>query len=197
MAIEIINQDYRFMPPRIKSEIDISYRIYANYLHDLESILWILIWTLFKYQRTTTKAKSEPTQKMGLRVFSNKQLFSHNRRTEKNREACLFNKMFLSEEEWIPEYFQCLRDLAIKFKVHLFDAYCKVEENFNSEKSIKPPPEGSVHLSILDAFKECITDGFGVTPIDYCELVVILRKLLLKRAAPDEDVDEKTSKKVK
>ena len=71
MAIEIINQDYRFMPPRIKSEIDISYRIYANYLHDLESILWIIIWTLLKYQKNTTDVNSDPIESIKERVKLN------------------------------------------------------------------------------------------------------------------------------
>ena len=182
MALEIMTQNHRFMPPKKKAQMHrSSCGMYANYLHDLESILWIAIWTLLKYQKDTTNVDSDPIQDIRSRVKLNKKLFSHTDDVKENRETCLYNKKFVSDEmKWIPDYFQPLKDLANSFKNYLFTAYCDTEEGNGEKGVIKPPPEGSVHLSILDAFKGCTIDGFGVTPIDYGELVDILNNSLSK-----------------
>ena len=201
MALEIMTQDYRFMTPKKKAQIlRSSCGMYANYLHDLESILWIAIWTILKYQKDTTNVSSDSMKNISERFDLNEELFSYGVDVRKNRETCLYDSEFLSSEtKWIPDYFQPLRDLVVSFKNYLFSAYCDVEEGYQAKGVIKPLSEGSVHLSILDAFKGCTIDGFGVTPINYDELADILRVLLLppKRATSDEDIDTKITKKVK
>ena len=189
------------MPPKKKAQMHrSSCGMYANYLHDLESILWIAIWTLLKYQKDTTNVDSDPIQDIRSRVKLNKKLFSHTDYVKENRETCLYNKKFVSDEmKWIPDYFQPLKDLVNSFKNYLFTAYCDVEEGCEEGEVIKPPSEGSVHLSVLDAFKGCTIDGFGVTPINFSNLADTLLADLLppKRAASDGDIDTKITKKVK
>ena len=201
MALEIMTQNHRFMPPKKKAQMHrSSCGMYANYLHDLESILWIAIWTLLKYQKDTTNVSSDPTKDIRERIEMNDRLFSYKVDVKENRETCLYDSDFLlNEMKWIPDYFQPLKDLANSFKNYLFTAYCDTEEGNGEKGVIKPPPEGSVHLSILDAFKGCTMDGFGVTRINYDEIAQILRVLQLppKRATSDEDIDTKITKKVK
>ena len=200
MAIEIVNREYIFTDPmKTFRSSEVSNEVYANYLHDLESILWIIIWTLLKYQKNTTDVNSDPIESIKERVKLNQELFSHEHDIQQHRKRCLTNKPFLSSGTvWVPESFQPLRDLAYSFRNLLFCAYYGVEAAFESSKVIKPPSEGSVHLSILNAFKECMIDGFGVTLINYGELADILNDLLLsKEAASAGDTDENVTKKIR
>ena len=189
------------MDPIVKSQLPGESNVmYANYLHDLESILWIIIWTLLKYQKNGTDLSSDPNQTIRDRVRLNKDLFSNVTNFRLNRTNCIsINSHLLSNTRWTPEYFQPLRSLADSFRQCLFTAYCNDEKGFKVAEPIRPPPEGSVHQLILNIFRELRMDGFGVTPIDYKELTLILPRipLIFKQVASDRDTVTKETKKAK
>ena len=88
----------------------------------------------------------------------------------RGRRRILKEKAFIDQDMvWVPEYFQPLKQLATSFREYLFDAYYKEENELDMTKTIKVP-EGSVHLSLLSAFKEFKMGEVCVSPIDYEKL---------------------------
>ena len=78
MAIEIASQIYHFAPPELtvdevmeddtQDEEDESLEnakggIYHNYLHDLESLWWIIVWTAFIYEKSPAADDDETLER--------------------------------------------------------------------------------------------------------------------------------------
>ena len=191
MSIEIAKRNYHFMDFKSSYTFKSSCGIYANYLHDLESIFWILVWTLFVYRKDSAEcADSESTHKQ---KTQGEELFLQDSAGLFDREQFLTSKEnFDTKMESIPEYFGNLKVLITTFKDHLLDYYCEGEKNITLNGPIKPT-EGSVHNSILEAFKSYgIPDGdagFKIIPVD--------PPRSLKRSTPDEVTDEKPVKRLR
>ena len=175
MAIEIVDQKYRFIQPQKSSKYDSSNGIYYNYLHDLESILWILIWTLLSYRKHTIQADSEPEFLSSERADKYTSLFTHGKEVKGERERLIGESSDLEcEMEWVPTYFRPLRDLAASFRNSLREAYIEEEKDFELAQAIMPSK--LVHQTILRAFrgsniKNYRKDGLCVTRIGYSELI--------------------------
>lgn len=176
---------------------DLSNGIYANYLHDLESMFWILIWTMSKYQMETTKGIDPEL------IISQKEirdiLFSQKDGAKTSRELFLKNdSTFEKRLDLIPNYYEDLKKLARSFREHLYGAYREEEKNMKADGLIKPS-EGSVHLSILETFKTTKIDEYRVIPINYAELESTPTKSpqSLKRPTSNDDLEKKQRKKAK
>ena len=176
MAIEIVDQKYRFMQPQKSSKYDSSNGIYYNYLHDLESILWILIWTLLSYREHTIRANSEPKSITVPRAGTYSNLFKHNEVIQGERERMMEESDNLEgRAKWISKYFQPLKTLAASFRNSLHKAYIREEKGF-ALKQVIIPSKSPVHQTILRAFKKpdikrFRKDGLCVTRIGYSELI--------------------------
>ena len=174
-------------------ECESSSGIYANYLHDLESILWILVWTLFVYRKDSAECVS--SESTCAQKSEGDRLFAQAGMGLLHREKFLKSKETFNEKmKFIPDYFGNLKELITKFKDHLLNSYYDEEKNITSASNgpIKPT-EGLVHNSILEAFR-CygIPDGD-----DGFELTLVNPPRSLKRSTPDEATDEKPAKKLR
>ena len=161
-----------------------SFGIYANYLHDLESILWIIIWTMFLYRKETiefTDLKSMYAQK-----DAGSDLFSNETEGILNRVDFLTSKeAFTDQMEFIPEYYKNIKELATTFKDHLIKAYYKEEHKITAKDPILHP-KNPIYRSILKTFRShSIPDGdtgLMLSPIE--------SSLSLKRPRSGEDKDD-------
>ena len=78
MSIEIANQSYHFLPSQLtvdevmeddtqdegnRRSGNAKGGIYHNYLHDLESLWWIIIWTAFIYEKSPAAVDDETLER--------------------------------------------------------------------------------------------------------------------------------------
>lgn len=191
MSIEIEKQKRQFMDFKDKYKHKSSCGIYANYLHDLESIFWILIWTMFIYRKKTIELTDLESicrqKKAGSKLFSRKRASIINR-----TDFLTSEERFIKQMEFIPEYFGSLKKLATAFKDHLLKVYCEEEHNIAVNVPITPRDE-SVHKSTLEIFRL-----YGVPDGDNgLMLTLVDSQSCLKCLTPVEDgeADKKQAKK--
>ena len=189
MSIEIALQAYQFMDFQNQYTYDSSCGIHANYLHDLESIFWIVMWTMFKYQKETesTDSKSIHAQKKGSKI-----LFSNTENVARRRNFLMKKHFFDEVIKHVPGYFKELKTLATTFKDHLLRVYYKEESEITVGNPIRPSNE-EVYNSILEAFR-----SYTIANRDDGLMITLIRpQSSLKRSTPDEDseTNEKQRKK--
>ena len=199
MAAEIMEQKYRFMQPQKSSKYDSSNGIYSNYLHDLESILWVLVWTLLSYRKCTGRTNSESTNTSMWRAKTYSDLFSHGKHIEGKRAQLIQEEVYLRKRTKLtPEYFQPLKKLVISFRDSLHGAYINEENKFKLTKPILPS-RIPIHKSIICAFQEVRIDRLLVSRIPLKELRYIESETASpsKRGILDGDMGESLAKKAR
>ena len=139
---------------------------YFNYIHDLESIWWILIWTLLTYQKVgdenyalESNADVQRRTRAAERIFHTDNLSTHI-----ERSSLLKCSNFETFTEIIPSFFKGLIGVAATFKERLVSTY--KEEEGKSVFPIKLKDDGLLHWDILDAFKKSAIEYFDVVYIN-------------------------------
>ena len=184
MSIEILLRKYQFMSFKANYTHKTSFGIYANYLHDLESIFWIIIWTMFLYRKETFETID--LKPMYAQKDAGSELFSKETQGVLNRKYFLTSKeIFTNRMKSIPEYYKNIKELATTFKDHLIKAYDKEERKITANDPILRP-KNSIYRSILKTFRShSIPDGDAglmLSPIE--------SSLYLKRPRSGEDKDD-------
>ena len=194
MSVETMLQKHQFIKTEKISQYDHSCGIYANYLHDLESIWWTAVWTLFTYRKeSTNNARSESDQEITKKKTANSKLFSHGNKLRDNRKDFLIdNNIFDVHMSCIPKYFGGIKDLISSFRTILHDAYLSEEKNLKTTDIIMPSEE-SLHQLILRIFRESMIDESAIIPDDYA----VSGLPSLKHSVSDEDMNEKPEKKLR
>ena len=171
MASEINMNVYQFAlhesertgkDPAETRDVDDEGGICANYIHDLESIWWIVIWTLFNYQEASL-------------VASNGKEYRETSEAQKNTISQLFNGVkanatryfFLSIPATFTEFMKSapqnlkkLKEAATHSRKLLVDHYIEKER-----KNILPivlTDGGSLHAGILEALYGAFGSGLNV-----------------------------------
>ena len=139
---------------------------WANYIHDLESIWWILIWTLLTYQKVGNENYAlESNADVQRRTRAAERIFhTDNLSTHIERSSLLKCSNFETFTEIIPSFFKGLIGVAATFKERLVSTY--KEEEGKSIFPIKLKDDGLLHWDILDAFKKSAIEYFDVVYIN-------------------------------
>ena len=137
---------------------------WANYIHDLESIWWILIWTLLTYERIEDgNYTPESVLEIQQRFLAAQKLFHVNDyyldRSMHLKERESFNEI----AEAIPSFFKGLVEVAAVFREKLVLTY--LEEEGKSVFPIKLMDDGLLHRDILEAFRTSPIENFDVVYI--------------------------------
>ena len=137
---------------------------WANYIHDLESIWWILIWTLLAYQKVGSENYSvQSRSEIQRRIWAIENLFDESDyyldRSMNLKERESFNKIASA----IPSFFKGLVEVAAIFREKLVSTY--LEEEGKSIFPIKLMDDGLLHRDILEAFRTSPIENFDVVYI--------------------------------
>ena len=160
---------------------------WANYIHDLESIWWILIWTLLTYHKTgNDNYTPDTTIETQQRFLAAQKLFHVNDyyldRLTHLEERESFNEIV----EAIPSFFKGLVEVAAVFREKLVLTY--LEEEGKSVFPIKLMDDGLLHLDILEAFR--------ISPIEKFDVVHIYTKnKSATKSTTDSDETSESSKR--
>ena len=168
---------------------------YYNYLHDLESIWWVLIWFLLKYEKagykgtaenyiTTYKDRIKDRMEVSTIYFQNLC-----RREDLRNEAWEFRKF----TNIIPEYFKGLVQVASIFREKLASTY--KEEEGKVDFPIKLKDGGLLHQDILDALRSPSIEYFDVVHINILYSRLSEKKSKRSKRSIDEDSEEERPSK--
>ena len=137
---------------------------WANYVHDLESIWWILIWTLLTYEKVgdgnNTPDSNLEIQRRSLaanKIFHLNQC--HIERWCHFQNIAAFNGLAVI----IPDFFKRLVEVAAIFREKLILTYIKEEGKLVFP--IKLMDDGLLHRDILEAFRTSPIENFDVVHI--------------------------------
>lgn len=154
MAVEIAHQGYIVKPARFagllqtktkafkdklpKSDQDKNNNIvWANYLHDLESIWWIAVWTFLNFEKdpgdNLSCSRSSPKAKDQIRVFKRKEasdnLFPRKMDYMERWKFFTEDIVFQNTMNDLPCSLPVLYDIINTFRYHLGSTYIREEEN--------------------------------------------------------------------
>ena len=161
---------------------------WANYLHDLESVWWIIIWTYTHF----LKASDVESKSLSYEL-------------EKNEKKTLNDILFpgLSEERWkflatgsfyeyldgIPKSFPRLKRIAKFMKSRLLSAYYARENSMDICEPILVSDECTLHRDILEGLRMCPFEDINVVPIwqarSKCASIAPDSKLSMKEETGD------------
>ena len=160
---------------------------WANYIHDLESIWWILIWTLLTYHKTgNDNYTPDTTIETQQRFLAAEKLFHVNDyyldRLMHLEERDSFNEI----AEAIPSFFKGLVEVAAVFREKLVLTY--LEEEGKSVFPIKLMDDGLLHRDILEAFRTSPIESFDVA-------YIFTKNKAATKLTTDPDETSKSSKR--
>ena len=136
---------------------------WSHYIHDLESIWWVLIWTLLTYQKVSDENHAvDPNIDLERRVRASNLFYVDDCYVERINH--LENKWIFNElAEIIPDFFKGLVEVATVFREKLVST-CMKEEG-KSVFPIRSMDDGSLHRDILEAFRTSPIENFDVAYI--------------------------------
>ena len=136
-----------------------------SYIHDLESIWWVLIWTLLKYQKAGNADNAvESNTEVQKRILTAEKLFHSDDFLIARYDLLTLGRMLDKTAMIIPIFFEGLVNVAAIFREKLASAYKEEEEK--SVFPIKLTDNGSMHRDILMAFRTSAIEYFDVVCID-------------------------------
>ena len=135
---------------------------HANYIHDLESIWWILLWVILNFEKAGQEEYTEEyKEEIKERVDAAARLF-HTGSDCSGRKSILKSKpAFEGLMSKISNSFDGLAQVTITFKENMISTYKTEEGRINFP--IKLRDGGVLHQVILDAL--------GTSPIEYFDVV--------------------------
>ena len=193
MAVEVMKQEYQFKPtetspsPSFPSELnaDVIHNLYmkalaeieqkvdplpekrisANYLHDLESILWVATWTLFNFQEASLAVpatkESKRIKDLQLRICD---ILFTGCMDYRSREFFLFDTSeFQQYLVCLTDHLNDLRALIIVIRNALVSSYERADKQ--GSELILPTEDDPIHLQIMDYFKKIPRNGIKVRNI--------------------------------
>ena len=136
-----------------------------SYIHDLESIWWILMWTLLKYQKAGDINNAvESSTEVQSRILTAEKLFHSDGFLVARYNILMLGGTLNRIAMTIPNSFEGLVNVAAIFKERLISAYKEEEEK--SIFPIKLTDNGSMHRDILMDFRTSAIEYFDVVCID-------------------------------
>lgn len=214
MAAEIALQSYLFLPPKERdtferirrrmlgggdplSDSETEEVLWANYLHDLESIWWVLIWVLFNFKKATNIESTTSTyhlqvkEKGGAYEELFPQDFDHLKRQTFLQQRRTFESKMGKASCSLPEIY----NIAASMRESLCFAYDEEEKKLLGDLPIKLMDGGMLHkelIKILSYFPDEYTDLIYDVPSDS-----VRNQGGMKRPRHDVQEDKRPGKKAR
>lgn len=148
--------------------------VWANYIHDLESIWWIAIWTLFAFQETPeadSKFENEIYKEMIEAQRCYMGLIFPGKMSSALRAAFLIHDDEIGELlDHIPDDLQTLRFTMMGIRDKLLECY--TDEYLNGKDPITMTNDGLLHNEIMKALKCVAHSNTKVIPVRVNSAVV-------------------------
>ena len=133
--------------------------IWVNYLHDIESIWWIVIWTLFTYQKASlVRSKSKEYKKLrDDQRYTSTLLFSGFPSAQYRKDFLTDPDSFMNHIDNAPNHLRGLKAFSMTFRKILLQHYWE-EEN----KGVDPilvTDGGLIHKEILGLLTTKLPQG--------------------------------------
>ena len=169
---------------------------YFTYIHDLESIWWIVIWILLEYRKAGFE---ESTENYKIEIDQRKKnitkLFS--------MTGDLMHRVNLVNDSWrlmgltniIPSSFKGLVQVASIFREKLASTY--KEEEWKVDFPIKLKDGGLLHQDILEAFRTSVIEYFDIVHINDKYTIVSKKPGSSKRSINEDVEEERPSKRAR
>ena len=217
MAAEIALQSYLFLPPKERdtferirrrmlggggdplSDSETEEVLWANYLHDLESIWWILIWVLFNFKKATNIESTTSTyhlqvkEKGGAYEELFPQDFDHLKRQTFLQQRRTFESKMGKASCSLPEIY----NIAASMRESLCFAYDEEEKKLVKDLPIKLVDGGMLHkelLKILGYFPDECTNLIHVSDVPSDS---VINRRSLKRPRYDVQEGKRPGKKAR
>ena len=169
---------------------------YFTYIHDLESIWWIIIWVLIEYRRagfdeSTEEYESEIAQR---RKYIT-ELFSLRRDLTERSDLLVDGWKLMGLMEIVQDSFKGLVQVASIFREKLASTY--KEEEWKVDFPIKLKDGGLLHQDILEAFRTSAIEYFDVDHINDKYIIVSKKPGSSKRSINEDSEEERPSKRAR
>ena len=162
--------------------------IYHNYIHDLESLWWILVWTVFIYKKSTRRTDKTLEKRVKIQQRRYNNLFSGNMGFRSRSLYLRDYRVFERYMENVPPFFEGYARMIKYFRVLLLTEYDGVEKEVPAPVYLPGP--GAIHKEFLKKLlKRKIHKG---------KVVSIFNQAPLKRSAEaQDDLQRPDSKRIK
>ena len=177
MSAEILAESYLYETdaPLSKTEseipqslVDKEYGFWANYLHDLESVWWIVVWTITHFQKASDfELRSQAYElEREQKSLVNKKIFSV-------FEGYLERQKFLSDERTFNYYisrfqnsFPAIRHISRVMRSRLMFTYYKREYDLDETVPILVSDEYLLHDNFLEVLRSHPCEDIEIVPIE-------------------------------
>ena len=139
---------------------------WANYLHDLESLWWIIIYTMTHFLKTKDLKPKPPADELEKREENEifKSIFS-NTTYPQEREKFLSTDIFFDYMHEFSESFPKLWCIAKFMRSRLVHTYCKREFRLDETKPILVSDECTLHKEILHFLHQHPCEDIDIVPM--------------------------------
>ena len=147
---------------------DTSKRVYNNnnYIHDLESVWWIVVWALFNFEKKDPRADSYTTRQ---RKLNKDVLFPGTVDNQDRIEFLSMRKTYADTTECLPKYFENLIRTLGTIAEAITELYQWKELDYQVNESIKEEPilwdESSTIHGIFIGLLSDVTEEFEIVRI--------------------------------
>ena len=142
-------------------------RVDYNYLHDLESVWWIIVWALFNFEKKDAEADSYTTIQ---RKLNKDILFSGTVGNQDRIEFLSMRKTYAKKTKCLPEYFENLPTTLGTIAEAIIELYQSKELNYQVDESNKEGPilwdeSSNIHRTFIRLLNRVNTEEFEIRRI--------------------------------
>ena len=167
---------------------------YSTYIHDLESIWWIIIWVLIEYRRAGFDESTEDYEsEIAQRKKYITELFSLRRDLTERSDLLVEGWKLMGLMEIVQDSFKGLVQVASIFREKLASTY--KEEEWKVDFPIKLKDGGLLHQDILEAFRTSAIEYFDVDHINDKYTIMSEKKPGSSKRSINEDSEEERPSK--
>ena len=191
MAVEATYRSYQFLDPvcylSYGSENDDSeddnlesvdeIGILYNYIHDLESLWWILIWTVFVYEKAPVLTDETSTKFAEAQRSSYFSLFPADLNFGRRYTFLVDRGLFKRHMKNVPPFFKGYVRTIKHLRVLLLHKYTEVEKDVS----------GPIRLSGPDVIHRNFLEGLSKREIEKGDIISVLNSSSLKRSSETQD----------
>ena len=169
---------------------------YFTYIHDLESIWWILIWVLLGYRKAGSEESTEDYKsEISQRKKNIAKLFSIKQKLTQRSDLVVDAWKLMAFMEVVQDSFKGLVQVASIFREKLALTY--KEEEWKVDFPIKLKDGGLLHQDILEAFRTSVIEYFDVDHINDKYTIVSKKPGSSKRSINEDVEEERPSKRAR
>ena len=140
---------------------------WANYLHDLESLWWILVWTNTHFLKASDFESKSPAYELEKKKKDtiNEMLFSHTKILMERDYFFSSNESHYEHLGKVPNSFPNLRHIVKVMRQMLLFTYCMREEEMDDTIPILVSEDCSLHIDCLEQIRSHPWEDIEIIPI--------------------------------